>query len=215
MSLVRLVLVAVPLALTIACNGSNSPTPASPSAVPGSTEMAAPAATSAGAATSSTAAPRAGGVVQGPIERLINMMDACEPESFNAAAGPGTCVRNGGMRFDIFIDQLTRNATVGAWRFSPDGADVHEGQTFVVVNRGGEEHTFTEVEEFGGGIIPPLNELAHVPIVAPECAALEEGDDDFVPPGGTYREEVEGSGVEKYQCCIHPWMRLEARVSPK
>jgi hypothetical protein len=34
--------------------------------------------------------------------------------------------------------------------------------------------------------------------------------DDFVPPGGTYRETVDGSGTLKFQCCIHPWMRLEA-----
>ena len=35
----------------------------------------------------------------------------------------------------------------------------------------------------------------------------------FVPPRGTYREEISHSGTVKFQCCIHPWMRLEARVS--
>ena len=26
-------------------------------------------------------------------------------------------------------------------------------------------------------------------------------------PGGTFTDEVEESGVELYECCIHPWMR--------
>jgi len=51
------------------------------------------------------------------------------------------------------------------------------------------------------------------PNVAPECKILEP--DDFVAPGATYVENIEESGVEKYQCCIHPWMRLEAHVSEK
>jgi hypothetical protein len=59
--------------------------------------------------------------------------------------------------------------------------------------------------------VASLNELAHVPNVAPECLVLEA--DDFVAPGQTYREDIEEEGVEKYQCCIHPWMRLEARIS--
>jgi hypothetical protein len=32
-------------------------------------------------------------------------------------------------------------------------------------------------------------------------------DEAFVPPGGTYTDEVEEEGSELYQCCIHPWMR--------
>ena len=30
---------------------------------------------------------------------------------------------------------------------------------------------------------------------------------DRIPPGGTYSDEVEETGTELYQCCIHPWMR--------
>src|SRR5688500_8541319 len=32
--------------------------------------------------------------------------DRCEPESFDAAVGPGTCVRNGGVTFDKFAERL-------------------------------------------------------------------------------------------------------------
>ena len=42
--------------------------------------------------------------------------------------------------------------------------------------------------------------------MAPECQALAQ--DDFIPPGGfDDDDEVEEPGTEKYQCCIHPWMR--------
>jgi plastocyanin len=144
-------------------------------------------------------------------EVLVNIHDACDPDTFNAVLGPGMCVRAGGVKFDDFIAQLTRLTFVGSWHFAPPRANATVGQTFVVINRGGEVHTFTEVEEFGGGVVPALNDLAKVPAVAPECTALE--DEDRIKPGASYREDIEDAGVEKYQCCIHPWMRLEARVS--
>ena len=143
-------------------------------------------------------------------DRLVTMQDACDPESFNALFGPGTCLRNGGVRFDEFVAQLLKHQSVGAWHFAPTFTNVKEGDTFVAVNRGGEVHTFTEVDDFGGGIIPELNALAGTPDIAPACAALE--DDDFVPPGGTYREDADEAGTVKFQCCIHPWMRLTAKV---
>jgi plastocyanin len=136
------------------------------------------------------------------------MLDACDPDTFNAALGAGSCVRYGGVTFDQFIDMLTRLGLAGPWRFAPSNANVRVGQTFVAMNMGGETHTFTEVKEFGGGIVPLLNQLAHEPEEAPECAALEG--DDFVAPGGTYTETVDDTGTVKFQCCIHPWMRLEA-----
>lgn len=142
---------------------------------------------------------------------IVNMLDNCDPATFNAVIGPGACVRNGGMKFEDFIAQLTRLGFVGSWQFAPKGVNAREGQEFHVTNRGGEVHTFTEVEEFGGGVVANLNELAGVPVVAPECLALTPG--DFISPGSTFEEEIEEEGDEKYQCCIHPWMRLTAHVS--
>ena len=95
---------------------------------------------------------------------------------------------------------------VDAWRFAPaNNVQARVGQTLLAINRGGEAHTFTEVEEFGGGIVPVLNQLSGNTEVAPECRTLAA--DDFIPPGGTYSDEVEETGTERYQCCIHPWMR--------
>ena len=151
----------------------------------------------------SSTASRGGG--SSITERFVNMMDACDPKTFNAALGPGTCVRNGGMKFSKFIEQLTRHHEVGAWHFAPPKIEARVGDMLVAVNRGGEVHTFTEVEEFGGGIVPLLNQLSGNPVPAPECQRLE--DDDFVRPGETYRDQVSEAGTEMYQCCIHPWMR--------
>ena len=146
------------------------------------------------------------------------MMDACDPDTFNApppaGVGPGSCVRSGGVTFANFLEQLEKHGSIGAWHFAPPNTSAKLGQVFVATNKGGEVHTFTAVQEFGGGIVPPLNELTHNLVVAPECQALDP--DDFVPPGGEYEEEpLEHAGTAKFQCCIHPWMRLEVRVSDK
>lgn len=139
------------------------------------------------------------------------MMDACDPTTFNAALNdPTACARNGGATFEKFIAQLQKHQKVGAWHFAPPKINVGVGEALPAVNRGGEVHTFTEVEQFGGGMVPPLNTLSGTPTPAPECLMLDA--EDFVPPGGTYREEVGGPGTELYQCCIHPWMRTAAHA---
>ncbi len=80
-----------------------------------------------------------------------------------------------------------------------------------VTNRGGRVHTFTAVANFGGGFVPLLNETM--------TPALECGS-NFVPnPGVEFVEVGEseqlsglGTGLHKFQCCIHPWMRAAVRV---
>ena len=101
----------------------------------------------------------------------------------------------------------------GAWHFAPPEVTMRVGQMLVATNRGGEAHTFTEVEEFGGGIVPLLNQLTGLTTVAPECGRLTGS--DFIAPGASTSETEEDAGVEKYQCCIHPWMRAEVRIAPK
>src|SRR5262245_23728223 len=75
--------------------------------------------------------PRPGNVV-------VNMHDACDPATFNAAIEEGACVRNGGVKFDQFIEQLTRLGFVGPWHFAPKVVNARTGQKFFVVNQGGE-----------------------------------------------------------------------------
>ena len=77
-------------------------------------------------------------------------MDACDPDTFNApppaGVGPGTCSRSGGVQFATFLEQLGKHGTIGAWHFAPPDTSAAVGQVFVAMNRGGEVHTFTEVE---------------------------------------------------------------------
>jgi plastocyanin len=76
-----------------------------------------------------------------------------------------------------------------------------------VVNTGGETHTYTEVDEFGGGVVPMLNQLSGNTTVAPECSNAAEFDSSTVRSGQTVEHTFDARGTEKYQCCIHPWMR--------
>jgi plastocyanin len=194
------------LALAVAC----ARTPVSPSLA----DLSSAEPSAATAATPSRPAAGMAAVQQVRSDVLVNMQDACDPTTFNAAIGPGTCVgAGGGMPFNQFVAILTQLGFAGPWRFSPPVANVTVGQSFAATNKGGEVHTFTEVQQFGGGIVPFLNNLAHTPQVAPECTALAP--DDFVAPGSTYHEGVDHTGTLKFQCCIHPWMRLEAQASSR
>ena len=144
--------------------------------------------------------------------------DNCDPATFNAALNdPNACVKNGHQTFDSFIAELTATKTARDWRFTPDQITGRFGVGLLGNNVGGEEHTFTPVHAFGGGIIAPLNALSGNPVAAPECLTLEE--DDFVPSGGKYlieadelEEVADASGIARVQCCIHPWMRTEVRM---
>ena len=53
--------------------------------------------------------------------KTIIMRDACDPDSFNATVGPGTCVagQHGTTLFGDFIAELQSDQIAGAWRFNP------------------------------------------------------------------------------------------------
>jgi hypothetical protein len=57
---------------------------------------------------------------------------------------------------------------------------------------------------------------------APECAQMVNGnlvpqppsaDNIFIPAGGSARNTLNQGEVARFQCCIHPWMRLT--ITPK
>jgi len=166
----------------------------------------------AGSGSEPLAPPSASSDTRGQSEvRRIEIHDACDPKTFNATLGAGTCERSGGVKFSSFIEQLTKHQVAPAWRFSPVNLNIRLGQAFSATNLGGETHTFTEVEEYGGGVVPLLNQLSGNPNIAPECAALAPS--DFIPKGGSSPPDTpEEAGVEKYQCCIHPWMRMTVTI---
>jgi plastocyanin len=114
--------------------------------------------------------------------------------------------------FELLVSPLAPGHVIGhpSWRNEPSYITVREGQKVRVTNRGGRVHTFTNVVQFGGGFIPLLNEQMQP---APECGADFVPDPDvvFVAVGQTQTLSLD-SGLHKFQCCIHPWMRGAVRV---
>jgi hypothetical protein len=145
--------------------------------------------------------------------KSITLFDGCDPETFNdpvTGVGPGTCTRPGGVRFQSFLDQVRDHHSVGAWHMAPGQAIIQLGDVLEALNQGGEVHTFTEVANFGGGFFQPLNDLGGFGAPVPECLQNPQ----LLHPGDTFHETTDEVGVEKYQCCIHPWMRAEIHIVP-
>lgn len=151
-------------------------------------------------------------VVQ-PVQ--IVALDECEPKSFNDALGADFC-KNVTLGAFTPLDQLFKLAKDGTpdsgWDFEPDTLKIRKGTPIVVVDQGGEPHTFTEVKEFGGGFIADLN---HGEQTVPEC------DGGFKNVAVARTRILQGSqlqvsgltlGQHNFQCCIHPWMRVKVDV---
>jgi plastocyanin len=158
------------------------------------------------------------GVVAGAMGsagvRQVEALDACDPATFNGPGGPGpgTCDRpSGGVTFSDFIGQLFDRGEAPAWRFSPGGLTLAPGGTLQVANRGGEDHTFTEVASFGGGCVAKLNEILGLSPV-PECSVPGLFDSSLVEDGDTLELKGMAPGVHRFQCLIHPWMRTTVTV---
>jgi hypothetical protein len=143
--------------------------------------------------------------------RVVKVQDDCDPATFNAAIGEGTCVGDGRTLFADFLAEFQAEGSVDGWAFSRDDFGLERGGTIEAVNEGGEFHTFTPVKNFGGGCIPELDN-GEEPV--PECADFATlGITTGVPAGRTveFSEFPAGSTV-KFQCLIHPWMRSTMEV---
>jgi plastocyanin len=155
----------------------------------------------------------AAGASAASATRQVQILDDCDPATFNAAIGPGACVKDGGTTFSEFIAQLSAQGRAPAWRFAPEQLRLDAGGTLQAHNRGGEDHTFTEVANFGGGCIAALNDLLGLTPV-PECAGFPGGAfaATLVRPGGTVTTSPLPPGIHRYECLIHPWMQTTVTV---
>jgi plastocyanin len=151
-------------------------------------------------------------------KREIVLRDDCDPTDPGWAPTGGCNRPEGDVSFAEFnalrLSPLAPSV-VGhsAWWFDPSYLQVKTGQRVRVHNEGGRTHTFTEVANFGGGRVPPLNagQAGTPPMTtAPECVAAGVVD---IPGGG--KDVVDGltPGNHKFQCCIHPWMRTMVKVA--
>ena len=141
----------------------------------------------------------------------VQLLDQCDPATFNAAIAPGTCLStHPGVTFDRFLLQLTKQHDAAAWRNAPSNFTMPFGGTIVATNRGGEVHSFTQVAAFAGGVVPFLNQIVGLNTQAPECLAAPPS--EFLPPGAQDVEPVTQHGTLYFECCIHPWMRTTVVV---
>ena len=143
--------------------------------------------------------------------RTISVRDECDPATFNAAVGPGTCIGDGDVTFEEFLAEVP-NGGHDKWRFNSDRteADVAVNAN----NRGGEAHTFTKVARFGGGFIDILNNgeapIAECAVTLPDGSLIpaQKALDTIIPPDGQDHLTTRlDRGTNRFQCCIHPWMR--------
>jgi plastocyanin len=151
-----------------------------------------------------------------PSVAQIVALDECDPVTFNAALGPDFCknVTLGAFTklLDLFAKAKAGTPDAG-WDFEPDTLHIKKGTTLVVTDQGGEPHTFTEVQRFGGGFLPVLNAPGEVTV--PECSG------GFSNVAVARTRILQGSqlllpglskGEHLFECCIHPWMRVKVEV---
>lgn len=160
-----------------------------------------------------------------PAPVQIVALDECDPTTFNkptdlppgqAGVGADFCKNVSLPPFVTKFNDLFAKAKAGTpdpnWDFEPDDVTVKKGAQIIVVNQGGEPHTFTEVKQFGGGFIGDLN--GGEPTVN-ECSG------GFTNLAVARTRILQGSqllvnglsqGEHHYQCCIHPWMRVTVDV---
>lgn len=143
----------------------------------------------------------------------VRINDRCDAATFPPEAG---CQGSGDITFQKFLEKLNpKDGGHGAWRFH-FGGHLSQGQSFRIVNEGGEPHSFAEVSAYGTGVVPPLNDAlppGTPPAVAVGFASLEAANAaTIVLPNE--RKDMAGlsPGVHKFQCLIHPWMRLDLEV---
>ena len=163
------------------------------------------------AATFVAGAWRTGPVVADEDQR-ITIRDDCDPTDPGWDPTGGCALPQGDVNLAEFngeLDSPLAAAVIGhqAWRNDPSYVKVESGETLRVRNRGGRTHTFTEVANFGGGRVPPLNEGL---IMAPECGSATN-----IPPGTGVKLSGLAAGNHRFQCCIHPWMRAIVKVKPE
>jgi plastocyanin len=157
---------------------------------------------------------------QGPPRSPVQIvaLDECDPQTFNAALGPDFCknIALAPLGFATKLAELFKEAAAGTpdpgWDFEPDIVRIKEGTPLSVVDQGGEPHTFTEVKKFGGGFVEGLNSGEEM---VPECEGgfknLEVARTRVIQ-GSTIQVPGLSKGEHRFQCCIHPWMRVKVEV---
>jgi hypothetical protein len=149
-------------------------------------------------------------------DAVIKVRDACDPRTFDAVIGEGTCVRGDGgdrVTIDALFAEVAQDGEHGAWSFT-EKAQLDEGESLRVrFDRGGEAHSFTPVDGFGPGCVPELNALMGFDPAAPpaaDCALI--GPTIVGPMRTAFGVDGLDTGTHRFMCLIHPWMNSTVTV---
>ena len=168
--------------------------------------------------------------------RTVRAYDDCDAKTFNANVPPNPdgspgCVGDGRTKFNDFIGQLVENGLVPNesakdWDFDREDSTIDRFGRLTIENRGGEYHTFTEVDAFGGSCIPLVNVALNTNAApadrvgpVPECNELAPNGLPLILATGvlpnrtlTVDRSTLTPGVHHFQCLIHPWMHSTVTV---
>ncbi len=167
-----------------------------------------------------------GPATAGGVER-VDVRDDCDAASFNAVLGAGACDPRfgGGTTFGELGAALAgekgqramRDGRLLGWRNNPVETELDRDESLHAVSRGGERHSFSRVNAFGGGCVDDLNRALGLPLVGAlgnSCLTVSPEHVHAMPPGSTVRisraELTPGENL--YQCLIHPWMHTTVHV---
>jgi hypothetical protein len=158
------------------------------------------------------------GLADGLTDHTIKILDNCLPgdPGWDPTGGCTLKEQEGDVPFAEFgallVSPLTQppfGQLIGhpSWRNEPSYSSLDARKNIDVKNDGGRAHSFTEVANYGGGFVAPLNIGLSM---APECnPALVT----VLQPGDNERISGLAPGLHKFQCCIHPWMRAAVRIN--
>src|SRR5262249_20197805 len=111
--------------------------------------------------------------------------------------------------FNAFLLSPLSQAVIGhpAWRFGPADLKNESDEGGGVRNEGGRVHTVTEGADICGGRVSPLStRFTRAP------RRINPPDPNDVPPGAGVEVSGLSVGNHRFQCCIHPWMRMLIKV---
>src|SRR5262245_49698637 len=137
----RLVLAGLATTFVIGCDQSPK-SPATASVLPSANRADAAA---SGPAVASTA---------GANGHTVSIMDACDPDSFNAVRGAGACTRKGRVRVDAVSARPAAHQAAGARRSARAPADGPAGAVRQPRRRGPARHTSSQLAASGAGTVP-------------------------------------------------------------
>ena len=149
--------------------------------------------------------------------RRVRLQDNCDPATFDAAIAPGTCLPHGNGRTVTFAEFLTKlnpqDFGHREWNFKPANIELNSGDSIRATVRGGEVHTFTEVNAFGAGCVPFIN--AALGLNGPPAADCSQLGASAASPGHDLNVSGLMPGEHLFMCLIHPWMRAMVDVHAK